>query len=250
MAVAVRPCVTGQRRVGRGHGARATPDGRPGALSRLARQFEVVLLLAVMMLGTGCAAPSDPGAAPAPQAASHRIHVVSHGWHSGIVVRAADVPADAWPARRDFDAAEYLEVGWGHREYYRASDPSVWLGLRALLWPSPGVLHVVAFSGAVEHQFPAAEIVALQVTPQGLARLVAAIAASHERDAAGRTLPLGPGLYGASRFYASRETFHLFATCNVWTAAMLRQAGVPVSPVLSPTSAALFTQLRRAREEH
>ena len=34
-------------------------------------------------------------------------------WHSGIVVRAADVPATAWPARRDFASAEYLEVGWG-----------------------------------------------------------------------------------------------------------------------------------------
>lgn len=213
-------------------------------------QLAVVLLLSFALLGAGCAAPANRGAAPVPPATSHRIHVVSHGWHSGIVVRAADVPADAWPARRDFDAAEYLEVGWGHREYYQAREPPVWLGLRALLWPSPGVLHMVAFSGAVDRQFPAAEIVALQITPQGLARLVAAIAASHERDAAGRTIALGPGLYGTSRFYASRDTFHLFATCNVWTAAMLRRAGVPVRPLLSATAAALFAQLRRASKEH
>jgi len=207
---------------------------------------EVLLLFAVVLLGTGCAALPDQGvAAPAPQATAHRIYVVNHGWHSGIVVRAADVPAHAWPARRDFDAAEYLEVGWGHREYYQAKDPSVWLGLRALMWPSPGVLHMVAFSGPVERSFAAAEIVALQITPQGLARLVAAIAASHERDAAGRPIPLGPGLYGTGRFYASRESFHLFATCNVWAAAMLREAGVPVRPLLSQTSGALFAQLRR-----
>ncbi|MDP1650131.1 MAG: DUF2459 domain-containing protein [Rubrivivax sp.] len=209
-------------------------------------RFELLLLLAAILLGTGCATPAHQGvAAPAPQAAAHRIHVVSHGWHSGIVVRAADVPADAWPARRDFDAAEYLEVGWGHREYYPARDPSVWLGLRALMWPSPGVLHMVAFSGPVERTFAAAEVVALQITPQGLARLVAAIAASHERDTAGREIPLGPGLYGTSRFYASREMFHLFATCNVWAAAMLREAGVPLRPLLTLTSGGLFAQLRR-----
>ncbi|MBE0549163.1 MAG: DUF2459 domain-containing protein [Rubrivivax sp.] len=242
--------MTRRRRVECGHAACEGLDGQRSTLYRLAVQLGIVLLLAAMLLGTGCAAPSNPGAAPAPQATVHRIHVVNHGWHSGIVVSAADVPADAWPARRDFDAAEYLEVGWGHREYYPAREPSVWLGLRALLWPSPGVFHMVAFSGAVERHFPAAEIVALQVTPQGMARLVAAIAASHERDAAGRTIPLGPGLYGTSRFYASRETFHLFATCNVWTAAMLRQAGLPVRPVLSPTSAALFAQLRRSGKEH
>lgn len=104
---------------------------------------------------------------------------------------------------------------------------------------------MVAFSGPVEHYFASSEIVALQLTPQGFARLVAAISASHELDAAGRPIPLGPGLYGTSRFYASRESFHLLATCNVWTATMLRAAGVPVRPILSQTAGMLFAQLRR-----
>ena len=215
-----------------------------GSVGRLAA---LLLLLALVVLVPGCAAQLNPGSAPAAdaQATMHRVHVVRHGWHSGIVVRAADVPLQAWPARREFADAEYLEVGWGDRAYYPAPDPSVWLGLRALLWPTAGVLHMVAFSGPVEHYFASAEIVALQLTPQGFARLVAAVSASHELDAASQPIPLGPGLYGTSRFYASREVFHLFATCNVWVAAMLREAGVPVSPTLSPTSGALFAKLRR-----
>ena len=104
---------------------------------------------------------------------------------------------------------------------------------------------MVAFSGPVEHYFASAEIVALQITPQGFARLVAAISASHELDAAGQPIPLGPGLYGKSRFYASNQVFSLFATSNGRVAAMLREAGVPLSPTLSPTSGALFAQLRR-----
>ena len=223
-----------------------------GSASHLAAFFLLLLLrgllLALVVVATGCAAQQNPGAwaaaAEAP-ATMHRVHVVRHGWHSGIVVRAADVPVQAWPARREFADAEYLEVGWGDRAYYQAPDPSVWLGLRALLSPTAGVLHMVAFSGPVERYFASAEIVALQVTPQGLARLVAAISASHELDAAGRPISFGPGLYGTSRFYASRDTFHLFATCNVWVAAKLREAGVPVSPALSQTSGALFAQLRR-----
>ena len=212
--------------------------GRLGAL--------LLLLLALVVLASGCAAQSSPGAAPAADAqATMRVHIVRHGWHSGIVVRAADVPVHAWPARREFMGAEYLEVGWGDRAYYPAPDPSLWLGLRALLWPTSGVLHVVAFSGPVAHYFGSAEIVALQLTPEGFARLVAAISASHELDTAGQPILLGPGLYGTSRFYASNEAFHLFATCNVWVAAKLREAGVPVGPALSPTSGALFVQLRR-----
>lgn len=168
-----------------------------------------------------------------------------HGAHSGIVVRAADVPPGAWPVRRDFADARYIEVGWGDRAYYQAPQPSLWLGLRALLWPGPGVLHMVALGSAPAREFPAAEIVALQVSPEGLARLVAAVAASHERDADGQPVAFGPGLYGASRFYASRQSFHLFATCNAWTAAMLREAGVPLGALPLPFAQALFSQLRR-----
>ena len=223
---------------------RAVSAGRRAAL-RL-RLVLPILLLALAVVACGCAAQSNPGALPAAdaRAATHRVYVVRHGWHSGIVVRAADVPVLAWPARREFADAEYLEVGWGDRAYYQASAPSVWLGLRALLWPTAGVLHIVAFDGPVERHFMSAEIVALQITPQGLARLVAAVSVSHELDATGRPIRLGPGLYGRSRFYASRDTFHLFTTCNVWVAALLREAGVMVSPTLSQTSGALFAQLR------
>ena len=230
-------------------GMRSSGLSRPTLMAGSAGHLAalLLLLLALVVLGPGCAAQSNPGAASAAdaQATMHPVHVVRHGWHSGIVVRTADVPEHTWPARREFPDAEYLEVGWGDRAYYQATDPSLWLGLRALLWPTAGVLHMVAFSGPVEHYFASAEIVALQLTPQGFARLVAAISASHELDAAGQPIPLGPGLYGKSRFYASREAFHLLATCNVWVAAMLREAGVPVSPTLSPTSGALFAQLRR-----
>ena len=217
----------------------------PGSAGRFAALL--LLMLALVVLAPGCAPQLNSGAAPAAdaQATMHPVHVVRRGWHSGIVVRAADVPEQAWPARRDFVGAEHLEVGFGDRAYFQATDPSVWLGLRALLWPTAGVLQIVAFSGPVENHFASAEIVVLQITPQGFARLVAAISASHELDAAGRPIPIEPGPYGTSRFYASREAFHLFATCNVWIAAVLREAGVPVSPALSQTSGALFVQLRR-----
>ena len=208
----------------------------------------IVFLACLLAMGCAAQATPDPPPAPAPatvQDKLHRIHVVRHGWHAGIVVRAADVPPDAWPARREFADAEYLEVGWGDRAYYQAKEPSIWLGLRALLWPSPGVLHIVAFSGPPERAFPAAEVIALDITPQGLDRLVDAVAASHERDADGTPITFGPGLYGRSRFYASRDRFHLLATCNAWTAGLLREAGTTLGPLAWPTAQALFMPLRQ-----
>ena len=46
------------------------------------------------------------------------IYVVQHGWHAGIAVRRADVPAGRWPVLDDVADAPYVEVGWGEAQYY------------------------------------------------------------------------------------------------------------------------------------
>ena len=56
---------------------------------------------------------------------------------------------------------------------------------------------------------------------------------------------LGPGLYGKSRFYLSRETYHAFNTCNVWTARVLRDAGCPITPATTLTVDSLMVKAAR-----
>jgi len=210
------------------------------------------LLTAVL---TACAATSGtlPVAAvtsDVPSPATHSVHVVNHGWHTGLVLRAGDVSAAAWPVKADFPEANYFEVGWGDRAYYRAADPGAWLGLKAVAWPTPGVLHVVAVETTLERFFAStgiseiSETIEISVSPAGMQRLLEHLRNSHELDDAGRPITLGPGLYGQSRFYASRERFHLFKTCNVWVASALQAAGVPVTPVAAITTSRLMTQLR------
>ncbi len=208
----------------------------------------LLLLVGLAAYAVTPIAPASSTVLTEPASAARTLHVVSHGWHTGIVLRAADVPADAWPARTDFPDAQYLEVGWGDRDYYQATDPGAWLALKATFWPTPGVLHVVAFDGAVERYFGAAEVIELTVSEAGLQRLIKHLRASHELDAAGRPVVLGPGLYGRSRFYASHERFHLFKTCNVWVASALREAGLPVTPSIN--ASALMARLRALGRVH
>lgn len=217
------------------HGYRA--PGGPRAVSRI-RAALPALALAGLLGGT-----RGDTAAVEPASDTVTVLVVSHGWHSGLVIPAAVIDEDAWPARREFPDAEHFEVGWGDRAYYQATDPGLWAGLRALLWPSPGVLHVVALRGAPAQHFPGAPVATLDISRDGAQSLVAAIAASHERDGEGRPIAFGPSLYSQGRFYASVERFHLFATCNVWVAKRLRDAGVAVRPALALTAGMLFAQL-------
>ena len=62
----------------------------------------------------------------------------------------------------------------------------------------------------------------------GFERLVRYIHDAYDRAGAPVVAPLGPGLYGDSRFYPGWESFNLLRTCNVWTARGLRGAGLPI----------------------
>lgn len=210
------------------------------------RGFMYLLTLLLSFAITACTA--TPHIEPSDGARDHLIHVVRHGWHTGIVVRIADIPPEIWPeAAAEFPRMTYLEVGWGDRRYYMHPDSGAGTASRAAVFGGPGVLHVVGLPNAPRVEFPRSEVVALPVSREGFDRLCAYFAASFERDAAGGPVLLGDGLYGVSRFYASSERFHLLNTCNVWTARALREAGLPIAPAL--TAGSIIDNARRAARE-
>ncbi|MDH3315212.1 MAG: DUF2459 domain-containing protein [Betaproteobacteria bacterium] len=206
------------------------------ALPRLVR------LVAIVLVVCACAEPqvaSGPSASGNPAVA---IYLVAHERHTGLVIPRADIPAGLWPESRDFPGADYLEVGWGDRDYYQGRDQGLWGTLKAALWPTSSVLHVVGVRGPVARYFRASEVVELMLSRDGFARLVRYIHDAHERTGAAAVAALGPGLYGNSGFYPAWESFHLFRTCNVWTARALRTAGLPIHD--SITRDGLMSQAR------
>ena len=92
--------------------------------------------------------------------------------------------------------------------------------------------------------FPRAEIVEIDLSPHGFERLCSFVMHAYARDEDGRPTPLGPGLYGDSRFYLGRESYFL-TTCNVWTARALRSAGLPISPAYAVTARNVMFQVRK-----
>ena len=99
------------------------------------------------------------------------VYVTDHGWHTGIVVRQADIPVGLWPTQRDFAGSEYVEVGWGDRNFYLAPQGTLWLALKAAFWSTSVVLHVIAFDGPPHRFFAGREVVALRVSERGFRRL-------------------------------------------------------------------------------
>lgn len=185
------------------------------------------------------------------------VFVVSHGYHAGIVLPRG-VLADAASRRGHaalisvatrFGVFPFLEIGWGDEEFYRSvptvASVTVPMAARALFLPgNRSVLHVVGLNHEPRAAFPLADIIALDLSPEGFERMLARIDATFVPAGTGDPADdAGPGLYGPSRFYRARGTFNILHVCNHWLADLLDVAGVPTAPVLATLPAGLFLDL-------
>ncbi len=186
-----------------------------------------------------------------PCAQAAQFYVVRHGWHSGIVVNRADIPADAWPpgvTTRDFAGCRCLELGWGDRAFYMPPHPTILLALRAALIPGPSVLHVAGFTEPPVKLHQWTEVVPVSCTRAEFVALCHALSEGFTRDAKGCAIDLGAGLYGfESHFYAARGSYWLGDTCNSWTLREARASGLPtrLGPAGTLSSGAVTAQVRR-----
>ena len=222
---------------------KARKDHEPfGMRARVAGTLLACVTALIGAIGDCAAARLDGAAAAGPR--THRIFVLGSGYHTGLVVRARDVPQAAWPARRDFPDADYLELGWGAREYYRRVDPGISLAVRALFTPSASTLRAMPVAGSPVHVFRDSLLIELQLSPEGFQGLVEFVRRMYELDADGRAIVVPSEHRDGSRYYASPLTFHAFENCNVWTARALAAAGLPVRPETAVTADLLVHQVR------
>src|ERR687895_541090 len=185
----------------------------------------VVILLAAWCSCTGSVKELYPATEDEPV---FSIYLVRHSWHTGIVIKRADIPSGIWPESKDFPAAEYLEIGWGDWDFYQSREPGSWLTFKAAFWPTASVLHVVGFRGPLVRYFPYNEIIELKLSQRSFKLLCRYLHNSYARD---------------SRFYPARGKFHLLNTCNVWAARALQAAGYPLTSAI--TTGGVMSQARK-----
>ncbi|MCY4514645.1 MAG: DUF2459 domain-containing protein [Candidatus Tectomicrobia bacterium] len=174
------------------------------------------------------------------------IHVTSNGWHTAIVVPApALVATGAIPELEDFSGAAFVEFGWGDRTYYPADRKTLGMTLSAALVSTPAVMHVGG-NQAPPKDATAYEVISVGLTEEGFRRLAEMLGAEFERPVGGRAKAISRGLYPHSHFYRAHGDFHLFNTCNTWTARMLSASGVALSPSGIVTADKLMSRLRAA----
>jgi len=179
------------------------------------------------------------------------VYVVSHGWHTGIVV-PANVIQEQLPLLKDrFADVGYLEFGWGDKGFYQAEEITSGLTVRAVFWPTESVMHVAAVPMSPADYFPDSQVKKLCLSDDALSSLNQFIASSFYRasDSVGDSMGDGAlsvlknGIYGNSQFYKGVGNYYLMSTCNMWTAKGLRSAGIDISPTFKWTADSVMNQL-------
>ena len=112
--------------------------------------------------------------------------------------------------------------------------------LRALLWPTEGVVEVGIHGSiwAERTQKPPVEAFKFQISEVGYRSL-----RSYLRATIASEEPVG--IVGNSRFCVARSSYHLFHHCHHYTAKGLREAGLPISMSGALTRDGFAKQLRR-----
>jgi hypothetical protein len=152
------------------------------------------------------------------------------------------VSVDTWHAMIAFPLPDgrYEEWGYAERAWYLEGRQGVSGALRALLWPTAGVVEVTVADRpwAERTPQPPADLFALRIGEAGYRRL-------REHLASTIAAPEPVAVFAGSRFYAARRAYHLFHQCHQYAARALAEAGLPVSVAGAMTRDAFAAQLRR-----
>lgn len=177
--------------------------------------------------------------------ASHSIYVAGHGWHTGLVLPAAQLEEILPMLSKRFENAQYYEVGWGDQGFYQAKEITAGIILQAIFWPSDSVMHVVSIPKEPSVYFPNSEVIEIKLKKEELSSLKKFILSSFTHDKNSQIISHKRGIYGDSQFYKAEGDYYLFNTCNKWTAKGLQSAGRQLNPTFRFTAGSVMSTLRK-----
>lgn len=162
-----------------------------------------------------------------------RIWVIDNGIHTDLVLpanaagidwRALARPADLRDSR--YAGYGWVAIGWGERRFYLETPE--WKDVRpgTIAAAAIGSDRTVPHIGYMPEPSPAPDARAIRLRPEEYRRLAAFIRASFRIE--NHRLRHWYGYDAFDAFYDAHGHYDLFRTCNSWTGAALRAAGVRV----------------------
>lgn len=181
------------------------------------------------------------------EAGIEKIYITKHTWHTGIIFSRKAANSYLGALKEDFPNVNYLEVGWGDLDFFTAEKGTVGLALKAVLWPTKSVLHVMPHNNHPFGFFGEGELIELSVSKQGFINLIQHINNSFALDGDSLSIKVEDEINIGGQFYLSKEKYHVFKTCNVWTAKAIKKTGFPMASTFALTSGNVISRIKRKK---
>ncbi len=205
----------------------------------------LALLPGLVLLAMGCASPIQELWPPAPDSPTRDIIVSVDTWHAVIAFPqdgneqpSRSFPLASSPVPR---AVQYEEWGYAEQAWYLEGRRGFTGVLRALFWPSAGVVEVGTHARPWSERTPdpPAEQFQFRLSDEGFLRLRTFLESSRASET---TLLSADG----RSFYPARGSYSVFHHCHHFAAHALRAAGLPVFAAWALTRTLFVAQLHRA----
>ncbi len=174
-----------------------------------------------------------------------KVYIVKHEWHTGIILNRTTAEKYLPLLKDEYKNFNFIEIGWGDKDFYMTEKETFWLGLKAALWPTKSVIHINTFNLKPDLYYNRNEIIRLSFTETEYKALLGYINERIYIDEKGNYMLLSDKDNINSRFYLSNEKYFLFKTCNVWIAKALKEAGISIKPIFALTSKNVMKQLKK-----
>jgi Protein of unknown function (DUF2459) len=197
------------------------------------RRYVLGFVFVLVIAFCGCAAPVQGLWPPQGGAPSYTIVVSLDTWHATIAFPLTPFPFDQQSA--------FEEWGYAEQAWYLEGRQGVTGVIRALFWPSPGVIEVGLHSRiwAARTPQPPSDVFIFRLSENGYRQL-----RRHLRSTIGAAEPIA--VEGSSRFYPSKQSYHLLHQCHQYAAEALKEAGLPIAAWAAFSRTSLALQLHRA----
>jgi uncharacterized protein (TIGR02117 family) len=202
----------------------------------------LLIFAALILMLSACAGKRLNNYAEQIDSYDQLAYVIDHGIHTAVVVDAKRLSAKLGLSGTLFGGFKYIEIGRGDAGFYQAEDETISVTLKALFLSTPAVLHLSAYNKLPAKKFPLSQVIDIKLSKSAMEKLLNAIVSDFSFDK-GRAIELAPGRDKDSRFFQSKGSYHLFYTCNNWTADVIEQADYPISHRWSFFSDSVMDQL-------
>jgi hypothetical protein len=188
----------------------------------------VVLAVLAAAALFGCAASNPSALNPSDGMPRDAIvYIIGRGWHTDIGLPIEEIAAPLNALTESFPGVRFLTFGFGDRTYLLDRDTTMFTMLAALL-PGRGALLVTALRATPGAAFGEPNVVPLHISQLDLVRLQQRLWLEFQPSSDEAPVMIADGPYPGSLFYVASAPYSGLYTCNTWTAAMMRAAGLPM----------------------